>query len=483
MSGPPFDLHPLPSSKEEILNFPGLLEIKDFLEVVRKNGGRPIIVGGFVRDMLFYGKFKGNDIDIEIFNINYEDLKKLVFYYGGKEHGKSFGVFTLNKIEIALPRRERKIGKGHKGFKIDVDPYLSFRKASLRRDVTINAMGIDPWTCEFFDPHGGRIDLSAGIIRHTSDKFSEDPLRVLRVMQFAARFGFAVHPETIYFCRNIDLKELPVERIWGEWKKLLLQGIKPSFGLEFLRKSGAIRFFPELEALTTTPQDEGWHPEGTVWEHTLLAMDRAAELRTGNKDFDIPFMLGVLCHDLGKPLTTKYDEEKKRIVSPKHESKGEIPTRSFLERITKEKDVIEKVVVLVRRHMAPHHLYKEKEKGIDVKAALKRLALKVDPILLERVARADHFGRKTEDAIKREYPAGEWFLKEIKILELEKKKPKPIVMGRHLLKEGVEPGPEMGRWLKTLFAAQINGRFSTLEEGLKLFREWRDRKKAKRKKQ
>ncbi len=477
MIPPPFDLHPFPEDPGKILDSPGMVETLPVLEEIRKKGGRPVIVGGFVRDLLLLGTQRKEDVDIEVFQMGYERLKRIVLSLGGNEHGKSFGVFTIGNLEIALPRRERKIGKGHKGFEVEIAPDLSFSEASSRRDLTINSMGLDPWSGEFFDPHGGRMDLAAGILRHASHRFSEDPLRVLRVMQFASRFCFSVHPATVELCKGIDLGELPVERIWGEWKKMLLQGKKPSFGLRFLERSGATRFFPELKALAETPQDEGWHPEGTVWDHTLLAMDEATRLRKGDPGFDLPLMLGVLCHDLGKPLTTRFDEKKNRIVSPRHEAEGEEPTRSFLSRITKEKDLIEKVVILVRRHMAPHHLYKEKEKGINTRPGLRRLALKVDPILLERVARADHFGRLTPDARARTYPAGDWFLEAVEELELDEKKPKPIVMGRHLIKEGISPGPEMGEWLKRLFNAQLQERFSTLEQGLELLRRWLKEKK------
>ncbi len=473
MTGPPFELHPLPEGRT-ILAAPPLADHLPVLEEIRNSGGRPLLVGGAVRDLLLEGKLQEGDLDLEVHGLAPEKLREIVLAAGGHEYGKSFAVYGLGPLEIALPRRERKTGPGHKGFEVEADPFLPYPEASARRDVTINSMGYDPWTGEILDPHGGRVDLAAGILRHTSHRFSEDPLRVLRVMQFSARFRFAVAPSTIELCRGLDLSELPRERLWGEWKKLLLLGRRPSFGLRFLERCGALRFFPELEILTRTPQDPGWHPEGTVWEHTLLCMDAAAELRTGREDFDLALMLGVLCHDMGKPKTTYYDRDRDRVVSPRHEPEGVGPALSFLERITNEKKLLETVPVLVARHLAPHQLYKEKQKGLDIRPALRRLVLKVDPLLLERVARADHYGRRTGDALAKDFPAGDLFLEEISALELEKKKPAPIVMGRHLLAEGLPPGPEMGRWLARLFQAQLEGEFTTLEEGLALFRKWRD---------
>ncbi len=473
MTGPPFDLHPLPAAGT-LLETTLLRDYRAVLEEIRQSGGRPLLVGGCVRDLLMEGNIQQGDLDLEVRGLAPERLRSIVLAAGGHEYGKSFAVFGLGPLEIALPRRERKTGPGHRGFEVTADPDLPYPEASARRDLTINSMGYDPWTGELFDPHGGRADLAAGILRHTSHRFSEDPLRVLRVMQFAARFCFAVAPSTVELCRNLDLSELPRERLWREWKKLLLQGRRPSLGLRFLERCGALRFFPELEALTNTPQDPEWHPEGSVWEHTLLCMDAAAELRTGREEFDLPLMLGVLCHDLGKATTTFYDEDRGRTVSPRHEPEGVGPALSFLARLTNEKSLVETVPILVARHLTPHQLYKEKQKGLDIRPALRRVALKVDPILLERVARADHLGRRTCDALAGDFPAGDLFLEEVRALELEKKKPAPLVMGRHLLSEGLPPGPEMGRWLKRLFQAQLEGRFSTLEEGLALFRKWRE---------
>lgn len=473
MTGPPFALDPPP--RGPVFGLPAVEPIRPALEALRAAGGRPLLVGGIVRDLLMAGRQPSEDADVEVRELPLDTVRRILIGLGGREIGRSFAVLQLGRAQFALPRRERKTGPGHRGFEVQVDPFLPPAEAAARRDVTINSMALDPWSGALFDFHGGRIDLAAGLLRHTSTRFAEDPLRVLRVMQFAARFGFAVAPATVELCGRIDLGELPRERIWGEWRKLLLQGRRPALGLRFLERCGALALFPELAALAATEQDPGWHPEGTVWEHTLLVMDRAAELRQGREEFDLPLMLAALCHDLGKASTTQWCDRRRKIVSPRHESEGEAPTRSFLARLTAESGLVEQVVTLVRRHLAPHQLYCESEKGLPIRPALRRLLLKADPVLLERVARADHFGRRTPDALAREFPAGERFLGELAALERDEGRPRPLLLGRHLIAEGIAPGPGLGKWLERLFEAQLQGAFGTPQAGLELFREWRAR--------
>ena len=141
---------------------------------------------------------------------------------------------------------------------------MSPEQAAFRRDLTMNAMAFDPLTEELIDPFGGRRDLELGVLRHTSSAFSEDPLRVLRGMQFAARFLLTGAPETIVLCQSLRMDGLPLERVFEEWRKLLLRGRKPSFGLRFLRDCGWLRCSPDLQALVGCEQEPEWHPEGDV---------------------------------------------------------------------------------------------------------------------------------------------------------------------------------------------------------------------------
>jgi len=433
------------------------------LEIARElkaEGGHALLVGGCVRDAIL--KLSPKDLDMEVRGLQPDHLRNILAkHHGLDEIGKSFGVLKLKgvEIEVSLPRTEAKLELGHKGFSVDVDPHLPFPKAAARRDFTINAIGLDPLTGELLDPHGGAKDLDARILRHVGPAFVEDPLRVLRGMHFAARFDLTPAQETIELCRTIDLEGLAPERIFDEWKKLLLKGKTISRGLNFLRETTWLRFFPELEALVDCHQDPEWHPEGDVWIHTLHCMDAFAEKRIDDEWEDLVVGFGVLCHDLGKPLTTRTDENS-RIRSPKHESKGENPTRSFLERMTNQKDLPEEVVPLVRRHLTPRTFYKDNASD----TAIRRLARQVVRIdRLVRVAEADMAGRPPKSA---KFPEGKWLLDRAEKLRVKDAAPQRIVLGRHLVERGMQPGPGFSPILEECFEAQLDGAFNDLDGGL-----------------
>ena len=386
-------------------------------ESVHAAGGRALVVGGAVRDALLpviredlHGRKRRrsvDDLDIEVFGLAPDVLQALLAERFRLDLvGRDFGVLKIRHlpIDVAIPRRESKRGLGHKGFEIHSDPALSLAEAASRRDFTVNAMSWDPRTREILDPVGGRRDLERGLLRHVSEKFVEDPLRVLRAMQFAARFRLEIAPETVELCRTIEPEGLPPERLWGEWKKLILQGEEPSRGLAFLRDCGWVRHAPELEALIGCPQDPQWHPEGDVWTHTLHVLDAFAAERLGDDWEDLVVGFGCLCHDLGKPATTTHDPDG-RIRSKNHEALGEQPTRTFLARLTEQQKLIEEVVPLVREHLRPIQLYQD---GAGA-AAVRRLASRCGRIdRLVRVARADHRGRPPLPWDG--FPAGDWLL-------------------------------------------------------------------------
>jgi tRNA nucleotidyltransferase (CCA-adding enzyme) len=283
-------------------------------------------------------------------------------------------------------------------------------------------------------------------------------------VQFAARFDLTMTPETKEVCRRIPLDDLPAERIWGEVEKLLRLAERPSVGWALALELGVVdRMFPELRALVACPQEPAWHPEGDVWVHTLLVIDQA---RTRIDDLDRPrqaaVMLGAVCHDLGKPLTTAVIDG--RIRSMEHEQAGVPPTLAVLDRLNVHSiggfDVRRQVVGIVAYHLAPNAFYKSKTPVGD--GAFRRLAQKVDLELLARVALSDCLGRTgTFDC-----SGIEWFLDRARALGVEHAPPAPLVMGRHLLALGVAPGPEMGRLLKELYERQLDGRVTTLDEGL-----------------
>ena len=422
------------------------------------------MVGGSVRDLIWREYPK--ELDFEARGLSVEEIKSLLSpHFKCNEVGKAFGVLKIKgqPIEIALPRTEIKTGSGHKGFSIDVDPNLPFEEAVLRRDFTINALGLNPLTDELFDPCRGRQDIADRILSHVGPAFKEDPLRVLRGMQCIARFQLKPKPSTIHICQSMDMENLAPERIYEEWKKLILKGVNLTEGLNFLQDTGWVKYFPELLALIGCDQEPEWHPEGDVWVHTLHCMDAFAQERVGDDWEDLVVGLAVLCHDLGKPLTTNIGKDG-RIRSPMHEAKGEEPTRSFLSRLTTQVDLHEQVVPLVRRHLSPRTFYKDQAGD----GAIRRLANKVKRIdRLVRVAAADIAGRPPR---KDEFPEGPWLLQRAEELKVKDSAPQPIILGRHLIEHGLRPGPAFGPILKQCFEAQLDGAFQNRTEGVRFLK-------------
>lgn len=441
--------------------------LKTTLELARlfqDAGGNLLMVGGSVRDLIWREYPK--ELDFEARGLSVEEIKSLLSpHFKCNEVGKAFGVLKIKgqPIEIALPRTEIKTGSGHKGFSIDVDPNLPFEEAVLRRDFTINALGLNPLTDELFDPCRGRQDIADRILSHVGPAFKEDPLRVLRGMQFIARFQLTPKPSTIDICQSMDMENLAPERIYEEWKKLILKGVNLTEGLNFLQDTGWVKYFPELLALIGCDQEPEWHPEGDVWVHTLHCMDAFAQERVGDDWEDLVVGLAVLCHDLGKPLTTNIGKDG-RIRSPMHEAKGEEPTRSFLSRLTTQVDLHEQVVPLVRRHLSPRTFYKDQASD----GAIRRLANKVKRIdRLVRVAAADIAGRPPR---KDEFPEGPWLLQRAEELKVKDSAPQPIILGRHLIEHGLRPGPAFGPILKQCFEAQLDGAFQNRTEGVRFLK-------------
>jgi tRNA nucleotidyltransferase (CCA-adding enzyme) len=437
---------------------------------VRQSGGRALLVGGCVRDMLL--GIQPKDWDLEIYGVEPAKLRALLDQFGPVNVvGEAFTVYKLGPdLDVSLPRRERKSGRGHRAFVIEGDPSMTFEDAARRRDFTVNAILQDPLTNEIIDPFGGREDIGNKILRAVSaDTFAEDSLRVLRAAQLAARFEFDIQPETVALCRGIDLSDLPGERIWGEIEKLLLRSSRPFIGLKWLRELGAIKqLFPELDALTDVPQDEEWHPEGDVFVHTQLVSDRARELIS-----DLPYakqvtvMLAALAHDFGKPATTEFLDGRWR--SRGHEEAGVLPTKKFLDRLNIHTldgyDVRAQVVALVRNHLKPGEFFKKRDEVGD--GAFRRLARKCELDLLYRVAKADSLGRNAESVPPEKRftaEAQDWFIRHARELAVERHPPAPILLGRHLLDLGLKPGPQVGEITKMVYEMQLDGRVRDIED-------------------
>ena len=454
---------------------------------VRDAGGRAIVVGGWVRDHLLGVRSK--DVDIEVFGLDVERLEALLAGFGNVHAvGRAFGVFRVGGIDIdfSLPRRDSKRGPGHRGFDVAPDPSLDFAEAARRRDLTVNSIGIDPLTGEVLDPHGGRRDLERRVLRATDPaRFPEDPLRGLRVVQLAARLEMTPDEELVALCRSLDPSELSGERVFDEFSKLLLRAARPSIGFTVLENTDQLRFFPELDALRGVPQDPEWHPEGDVWVHTLMVLDAAAALRgraatpgagepdraspppmvaagtldagrpdprgtappaqgavqsAENRVEDLALMLGALCHDLGKPATTERVDG--RIRSYRHDVGGVAPTRALLARMRAPGALVDRVAALVEHHLAPALFIGN---GATAKG-YRRLARKLERAgvsieLLARVARADHLGRTTDDALAGRFDAGDAFLAAARAHSVERTAPRDAVLGRHLIDRGMQPGP------------------------------------------
>lgn len=432
-------------------------------ELIRDGGGRALLVGGCVRDALLGKECK--DFDLEVYGLTAQCLQDLLAPHFRLELvGASFGVFKVCgwPIDLALPRRENKTGWGHRGFVVEATPDLAFAEAAARRDLTINAILCDPLNGELIDPWHGVADLQAGLLRHVSEHFAEDPLRVLRVMQFAARLGFAVVPETVALCRSMTPEDLPAERLAGEWEKLLLQGRRPSLGLRFLRDCGWLGYYPELAALVGCEQDARWHPEGDVWEHTLLALDATVERRSGKQKDDLAVALAVLCHDFGKALTTQGDDDG-RISSHGHEVVGEKLAGAFLRRMWSDVSLLDMVLRLVREHMCPMGLII----GDASDKAIRRLALRVEGRmdLLLRVVECD-MAASVESGQEPDLGPLRAFAERVAALSVMTEAPKPLVLGRHALALGEKPGRALGELLQVCFEKQLDGEFCDLDGGL-----------------
>jgi tRNA nucleotidyltransferase (CCA-adding enzyme) len=459
--------------------------VGDLARAVRDAGGRALIVGGWVRDaLLAQGTAEGSmlnaqcstpepmDIDIEVFGIAEDRLPSLLEPFGRVEAvGSSFPVYKLRvadkaigDIDVALPRRESKSGRGHKGFEVRGDPSMSIADAARRRDFRINAIAFDPLTGQYEDPFDGRGDLVRRMLRVVDPQtFGDDSLRVLRAIQFAARFELTLDEQTRDLCRAIPLDDLPAERIWGEIEKLLLKAARPSLGFALALDLGVIdRVLPEMRPLVGCEQEPEWHPEGDVWIHTLMVIDEA---RRANGDLDRPrlitVMLGAVCHDLGKPATTAFVDG--RIRSLDHEQAGVEPTESLLDRLNVHTidgfDVRRHVIGLVAQHLKPGMFHKSQNVG---DGAFRRLAQKVDLELLARLARADCLGRTGSF----DCSAMDWFIERARALGVEHQPPPPLVLGRHLLELGLSPGPRVGEVLKQVYEKQLDGAITTVDEGI-----------------
>lgn len=439
--------------------------VEDIIKKITSQKGRAFLVGGAVRDLLLGLPIK--DLDIEVHRLTIDQLQKILSEFGPVSLvGKAFGVLRLHGLDIdwSLPRAD----SSGRHPEVKIDPFMKIENAFKRRDLTINAMGIDLNTFELVDPWGGCEDLQKGILRAPdANLFKEDPLRLFRVMQFVGRFGFTPDNALNELCKHMDLKGISVERIEAEFDKLLLKSAQPSLGIRWLKEIGRLQeIFPELADTIGTKQEPDWHPEGDVFEHTMQALDGGVLLDYESAEQKLTALYALMCHDLGKVSTTKLIDGRLRSIG--HEEAGVPLAKSLLKRITRRVDLIRAVEKLVRYHMAPGTYPKTGAKL----PAYKRLALKLAPDvtmeLLAKVSLADKRGRNPDNSkpLTKEIPEVTEFLKMVQKANVVHKPEEPVLLGRDL--EGtVEPGPYMGQLLKQAYEIQIDQGITDKAELLK----------------
>ncbi len=411
-------------------------------------GGRAYYVGGCVRDAL--RGVDGEDVDVEVHGVAPDALYAILGTIGEPlAMGESFGIFGLRHcgIDVAMPRREAVTGRGHRDFDVLVDPFLGEENAARRRDFTINAMMQDVLTGEILDFFGGRDDLARGVLRHVSaDTFPEDPLRVLRGAQFAARFGFALAPETTALCRTMDLSALSRERVLGELEKALLQADTPSVFFEVLREAGHLSvWFPEVGALIGVPQDPRYHAEGDVWNHTMRVLDAAAAYRA-DADDPFGFMLAALAHDFGKTICTV--QTGGAIHAYGHETRGLPLCEAFLRRLTDHRKRTAYVLELVRYHMQPNILAGCAARPRSMNRLFDRVR---DPDALLLLAKADWEGCGARPP----YPYGDWL--RARLDDYRACMAQPWLGARDLIRAGFEPGETLGEALSFAHKLRLAG--------------------------
>ncbi|HEY4364984.1 MAG TPA: HD domain-containing protein [Bryobacteraceae bacterium] len=454
---------------------PGLDEILLHLDAAHL---RPFIVGGAVRDALL--GLDPKDIDIEVYGASYEKLAATLSNFGRVDQvGKSFGVvkltfsaqtFSGRTIDFSIPRRESKRGPHHRDFHTTFDPSITPQEAASRRDFTINALAYDPLRDEILDFFGGQEDLRNRILRATSEAFSEDPLRVLRGMQFACRFDLTVDPATAKMCQNIagEYSTLARERVAEEFMKWATKSRRPGRILDYLTATGWLIHFPEIAALPGVPQDPGWHPEGDVGTHTMLVVDAAASVAERENlegDDRAVLLFSALSHDFAKPPTTQLRDRdgQMRWTSWGHEAAGGPLARAFLERIGIKPAIVAQVIPLVENHLAHSSVGRDA-----TPRAVRRLAMRLAPaniLQLTHLIEADHSGRPP---LPPGLPEGAIRIREMARAQAVAHSPQPpFIQGRHVLPYfDNKPGRHIGEAVAAAYEAQADGVFSTQEEAL-----------------
>ena len=406
---------------------------------IRDAGGRAFLVGGWVRDALL-GK-SCRDYDIEVYDMAQDALVPILSKYGRTNLvGKAFGVIHLAmkglSLDFSFPRTESKVGYGHRGFVVHTDEKLSFKEAALRRDFTINAMGMELPELTLCDPYGGIEDLKTHTLRHVSPAFAEDSLRILRGVQFASRFECTLAPATVELCRTLSLDDLSIERLFEEFKKWLLKPGKPSLGLRAFLDIKLDEYFPEIN-----PFEGSWDTLGAILDNMAAQRDYRdeSECVAGAPD---TFYYGAV----------KLLEQQKMEFAFAALLCGNAGTSlKFLERITNETHLLKVVpLVLDALQNLDAHIVSDIP-------ALRRLAVKLGGLKLLCLLVLCIPGRES-------FGSDIWNVaSEYGLLEAA---PQPFLTGKMLMDLGFKPGKEMGEIIKQSFELQLDGKIADAESAI-----------------
>lgn len=404
---------------------------------IREAGGRAFLVGGWVRDALL-GK-SCRDYDVEVYDMAQDALVPILSKYGRANMvGKAFGVIHLAmkglSLDFSFPRTESKVGYGHRGFVVHTDEKLSFKEAALRRDFTINAMGMELPELALCDPYGGIDDLKRHTLRHVGPAFAEDSLRILRGVQFASRFGCTLAPETVELCRTLSLDDLSVERLFEEFKKWLLKPGKPSLGLRAFLDIKLDEYFPEV-----LPFEGSWETLGGI----LDAMERLRRGLAAGSD-------GIT---LSEAQAMEFAFASLLCGSPSTSLK-------FLERIANEVHLLKVVPPLLQA-------FRDLDPAIvgDI-PSLRRLAVRLGGLkllgLLVKCAPAGFYSLPD---------FAETFWNTAAKYDLLEAAPQAYLTGKMLMDLGVKPGKQMGEIIKESFELQLDGKIADAEAAANWARE------------
>ncbi|MGN1066090.1 MAG: CCA tRNA nucleotidyltransferase [Thermoguttaceae bacterium] len=442
------------------------------IDLLQENGATDVlIVGGFVRDYLL--GIPSKDFDIEAYGLSYAQIRDILSgSFRVDIVGQAFGVLKVGRdVDVALPRRESKNGLGHKGFNVEWSSNISPREAFARRDFTVNAIGMRR-DGSFCDPFNGIDDLKHKRLRATSDAFKDDPLRVLRGMQFAARFGFTTEPKTLQYCREVlpEFNTLSQERVYEEWKKWALKGQYPDSGLTFLRDSGWTQAFPELHALTNGNENAWRQTLHSCQEMANLVQERRSEL---SDDERIYLMFSALTYAFDAPTPSDAEKIAKRRL--RRNAKNVSAARLFFEKMKAPTRVLGVVGKLAEEETPLFSPPKE--------SSIRRLAHRLQPgniklwALLhaaleyancERDENGDQTAKISRPQIRKQM---EIWIDEAASRGLLESGPEPLVKGRDIVSMGISPGPQMGNILTRAFEAQLDGLFSTTKDGVSFIKE------------